>query len=60
MKIVPYKDENGKEDSDLFEVWSSSGETKLYGPYSRALCESYIKSKEFAKKTPSQGKGFGR
>lgn len=61
MKIVPCKDENGKEVPDLFEVWPLSGGTKLYGPCSRAHCESYIKSREqLAKKTPSLGKGVGR
>lgn len=60
MKIVPHKDENGKEVPDLFEVWTASGETKLYGPYSYAHCESYIRSKELEKRRPSKGQGIGR
>lgn len=60
MKIVPHKDENGKEVPDLFEVWTASGETKLYGPHSRAHCESYIRSRKLEKLAPSKSKGIGR
>lgn len=57
MKIVPHKDTNGVVAPDLFDVWL--GEVHLYGPFSLALCESFKKSREFAKKA-SPGKDMGR
>lgn len=60
MKIIPHKDENGNEVLGLFEVWTASGEVKLYGPYSYAHCESYIRSKELEKRRPPKGQGLGR
>lgn len=60
MKIIPHKDENGREVPDLFEVWTEIGGTKLYGPHSRAHCESYIRSKELEKRGPPRGPGLGR
>lgn len=54
MKIVPYIDEKGQEVPDLFEVWTSSGGARLYGPYSRAHCESYVKSRKLKKQTSKE------